>query len=84
VKLGRNIRQVSEHCLKGFRGSEVKGQVVRVEMCEWCNGRGVHFNGVALNGILQLIRDFGSGRGLPSFHVQCCCLYNRVGLPPNL
>ena len=68
MKFGRNICQVSEHCLKGFRGSEVKGHVVRVDMCECCNGGGVRFNGVTLSGILQFIRDLGSRKGVPSFH----------------
>jgi len=31
--------------LKGFSGSEVKGQ--GYDLTEFCNGGGIHFNGVA-------------------------------------
>jgi len=48
MKLATNVYHASENCRKSFQGqrSKVKGQGQGHEQTEYCNGGGMHFDGV--------------------------------------
>ena len=47
MKLVSNIHLMSGNFWKGFQGQRSKVKVISVQVCECCNGGGIHFTGVA-------------------------------------
>ena len=57
TKLAINIYHVSGNCWQGFQGQRSKVKVICVQMCEWCNCGGIHFDDVAsrLTGLCLIV-----------------------------